>query len=85
LSYDLENSLENSKIEKLWALNQQLGKILVVLVVTVPYVRFIAPMAFYVLSTLTPKALHWPNFGHCCFGQVPIIRCDMIFWEFYGK
>jgi hypothetical protein len=35
---------------------------------------------------LTPKALQWPNFGDCCFGQVPVKRrCDMIFWEFYGK
>jgi hypothetical protein len=34
---------------------------------------------------LTPKALQWPNFGHCCFGQVLVRRrCDMIFWEFYG-
>jgi hypothetical protein len=24
--------------------------------------------------------------GLCCFGQVPVIRrCDMSFWEFYGK
>jgi hypothetical protein len=38
------------------------------------------------LSTLIPKALQWPNFGHCCFGQVLVIRrCDMIFGEFYGK
>jgi hypothetical protein len=35
---------------------------------------------------LTPKALQGPNFGHCYFGQVLVIRrCDMIFWEFYGK
>jgi hypothetical protein len=37
-------------------------------------------------SILTPKALQWPNFGHNCFGHVVVIRrCDMIFWEFYGK
>jgi hypothetical protein len=34
---------------------------------------------------LTPKAHQWPNFDHCCFGHVAVIRCDMIFWEFYGK
>jgi hypothetical protein len=35
---------------------------------------------------LTPKALWWPKNGLCCFGQVLMIRrCDMIFWEFYGK
>jgi hypothetical protein len=34
-------------------------------------------------SNLIPKALQWPNFGHCYFGQVHVIRrCDMIFWEF---
>jgi hypothetical protein len=32
------NNIVNSNIEKLWALNQQLSKILVVLVVVVPYV-----------------------------------------------
>jgi hypothetical protein len=36
--------------------------------------------------SLAPKALQWPNFGHCCFGHVLVIRrCDMIFWEFYGR
>jgi hypothetical protein len=36
--------------------------------------------------SLIPKALQWPNFGQCCFKQVPVIRrCDVIFWEFYGK
>jgi hypothetical protein len=39
------DNLENSNIEKLSILNQQLGKIL-------PYVWFIAPMTFYVLFTL---------------------------------
>jgi hypothetical protein len=39
-------------MEKLWALNQQLGKILLVLVEPVPFVWFIAPMTFCVLSTL---------------------------------
>ena len=46
------NSLENSNIKKLWALNQQLSKILLVVVVIVPYIQFIAPMMFCVLSTL---------------------------------
>jgi hypothetical protein len=40
------NSLENSNIEKLWALNQQLSKILLVLVVVVPYAWFTTPMTF---------------------------------------
>jgi hypothetical protein len=32
------------------------------------------------------KAHRWPNFVHCCFGHVDVIRrCGMIFWEFYGK
>jgi hypothetical protein len=36
--------------------------------------------------TLTPRALQGPNFGRCCFGQVFVVRkCDMIFWEFYGR
>jgi hypothetical protein len=48
----LSDSLENSNIEKLSALNQQLGKILLVLVVGIPYVWFIASMTFCVLSTL---------------------------------
>jgi hypothetical protein len=35
---------------------------------------------------LTPKALHWANFGHCYFRHVIVIRrCGMIFWEFYDK
>jgi hypothetical protein len=35
---------------------------------------------------LTPKVLQRSNFGFCCFGHVAMIRrCDMIFWEFYGK
>jgi hypothetical protein len=38
------NSLENSSIEKLS-----------VLVVAISYGRFIVPMTFFVLSTLTPK------------------------------
>jgi hypothetical protein len=46
------NSLENSNIECLWALNQRLTKILVVLVVAVPYVWFTTPMTFCVLFTL---------------------------------
>jgi hypothetical protein len=46
------DSLENSNIEKLWVLNQQLSKILLVLVVAVPYVWFTTPMTFSVLSTL---------------------------------
>jgi hypothetical protein len=38
------------------------------------------------IQPLTPKALQWPNFSHCCFGHVAMIRrCDMTFWEFYGK
>jgi hypothetical protein len=24
------------------------------------------------VSLLTPKVLQWPNFGHCCFGQLGI-------------
>jgi hypothetical protein len=37
-------------------------------------------------NILTPKAHQWPNFGHCWFGHVVVIRrCDMIFWEYYGK
>jgi hypothetical protein len=46
------DSLENSNIEKLSALNQQLCKIPLVLVVAVPYVRFTAPIIFCVLSML---------------------------------
>jgi hypothetical protein len=46
------DNLENPNIENLLALNQQLGKILLVLVVAVPYVRFTVPMTFCVLSTL---------------------------------
>jgi hypothetical protein len=46
------DSLENSNIEKLSALNQQLGKILLVLVIAVLYVWFTASMTFYVLSML---------------------------------
>jgi hypothetical protein len=35
---------------------------------------------------LIPKAHQWPNFGHCYFGHIAVIRrCDTIFWEFYGK
>jgi hypothetical protein len=35
---------------------------------------------------LNTKVLQRPNFGLCCFGHVAVIRrCDMIFWEFYGK
>jgi hypothetical protein len=31
-------------------------------------------------TTLTPKALQWPNFGHFYFGHVAVIKiCDMIF------
>jgi hypothetical protein len=38
-------------------------------------------------SSLTPKALSkMAKNGLCCFGQVLVIKkCDMIFWEFYGK
>jgi hypothetical protein len=43
------NNLENSNIEQLWAVDQQLSKILVVVV---SYVWFTTPMAFCVLSTL---------------------------------
>jgi hypothetical protein len=46
------SSLENSNIEKLWAMNEQLSKILLVLVVVVSYVRFTTPMTFCVLSML---------------------------------
>jgi hypothetical protein len=46
------DTLEKSNIAKLSALNQQMGKILSVLVVVVPYVQFTAPMTFCVLSTL---------------------------------
>jgi hypothetical protein len=49
----LLESLENSNIEELLGLNQQQGKILLVLVVALSYdVRFIAPMTFCVLSML---------------------------------
>jgi hypothetical protein len=34
-------------------------------------------------TNLTPKVLQWPNFGHCYFGHVAVIRrCDMIFGNF---
>jgi hypothetical protein len=43
-------------------------------------------VVFFEVSRLIPKAHQWPNFGHCCFGHVVVIRrCDMIFWEFYHK
>jgi hypothetical protein len=65
------DSLDNSNIEKLSALNQQQSKIPLVLVVAVPYVRFTTPMTFCVLSTLiktsknnyknfSQSALPWP-------------------------
>jgi hypothetical protein len=32
------------------------------------------------------EVLPWPNFGHCCFGHVAVLRrYDMIFWKFYDK
>jgi hypothetical protein len=46
------SSIENSKIEKLSALNQQVGKILLFLDVAWPYAQFIVPMTFCVLSIL---------------------------------
>jgi hypothetical protein len=45
------DSLENSNIEKLSALNQQLSKIPLVLVSAISYVQFTTPMTFFVLST----------------------------------
>jgi hypothetical protein len=44
--------LENSKIEKLSIVNQQVGKILLLLDVACPYARFTRPMTFCVLSML---------------------------------
>ena len=52
------NSLENSNIEKLWALNQQLNKILLVVDVAVSYAQFIIPMIFCVLSILINSLVH---------------------------
>jgi hypothetical protein len=50
------------------------------------FYSFVLKKFILVLSGLTIKALQWPNFGHCCFGQVHVIRrCDIIFGEFYGK
>jgi hypothetical protein len=37
-------------------------------------------------TTFNPKVLQRPNFGLCCFGHLAMIRrCELIFWEFYGK
>jgi hypothetical protein len=49
--YSLNNQ-ENSNIEKLWTLNQQLDKILLVPVVAIAYVWFTTPLTFYVSSTI---------------------------------
>jgi hypothetical protein len=70
------NSLENSNIEKLWALNQQLSTILLVLVIAVPYVRFIAPMTFCVLSMLATSKKKCKNFHQ------PALLWPILPWSF---
>jgi hypothetical protein len=43
-------------------------------------------LGLFLLQKLTAKALQWPNFGHCYFGHVAVIkRCDMSSWESYNK
>jgi hypothetical protein len=41
---------------------------------------------FYLYPRLTPKVLRGQILGFAILGHVVVIRrCDMIFWEFYGK
>jgi hypothetical protein len=35
-------------------------------------------------SVLTPKVLRGQILVFAIFGHVAVIRCDMIFWEFYS-
>jgi hypothetical protein len=43
-------------------------------------------IAYNYILYITTTSHQWPNFGHCCFGHVAVLkRCDIIFWEFYVK